>query len=756
MNPRPWTSTRRLFAGLRIGAVSALIVLAPVLLPSPAVFAHEAPRSTPSTTTPSSAKNAVELEGTLEILHEDREDGSSRYHHVLSTDEGNRLSLEGVTLDQDLLSGDRVRVRGNRSAKAIRLQPSSPEGLAGLEVMAAAPLSNTFGSQKTLVILVNFSNAPSQPYTVAQAQTGYAGVDAWFREVSYQQTSLAIDVVGWYTMSLTDAGCDYSLIQIKARQAATAAGVNLSTYVRQVYAFPFNASCQFAGMGSVGGAPSSVWINGSTTTGLLAHEFGHTLGLYHSNALNCHPTVVTSPCSTVEYGDGTDTMGGGTGHYNAFQKQRLGWLDYNLSPPITTVSSGGAYTIDAYEMTGTAPKALKIARGTTGQSFFVEFRRRAGWDANLYGIGVFIHLATDSQPNSSTLLDMTPGTSPLSDDAFLDVNKSFTDPVSGVTLTTLSVSSTSATIMVDMDPNTPCTRSAPSVSASPAQSPGVQPGTAVTFTVSVTNTDSVGCPASSFALQATAPTTSWQKSFGTSTVTAIPGATASTTLRITSPVVPAGSYLIGAAATSTADATLSASTSMHYNVASDTPPPPPPAGSTFTDTFDRPDSPLLDNGWAVMTGSLMIQSGEGRNQAATTFSLAVQPGLVGATQVVEASFASTNNNSAPRFGVVVRYQNPQNYYICYRQVGGSSVLRIAKVQNGAETVLKSVGIGNPVLNAFSKLSCEVSGTTLTLRLDGVTKLWTSNSIFTTGSTGYTISTLKGNSHRAENFSATAQ
>ena len=124
--------------------------------------------------------------------------------------------------------------------------------------------------------------------------------------------------------------------------------------------------------------------------------------------------------------------------------------------------------------------------------------------------------------------------------------------------------------------------------------------------------------------------------------------------------------------------------------------------------------------------------------------------------LVAASFASANNNSGPRFGLIVRYQNPQNYYICYRQVGGSSVLRIAKVQNGAETVLKSVGFANPALNTFSKLSCEASGTTLTLRIDGVTKLWTSNSIFTTGSTGYTISTLKGSSHRAENFSATAQ
>ena len=350
---------------------------------------------------------------------------------------------------------------------------------------------------------------------------------------------------------------------------------------------------------------------------------------------------------------------------------------------------------------------------------------------------------------------MTPGTSPLADDAFLDVGKSFTDPVSGVTLTTLSVSSTSATIMVDMD-DAPCTRSAPSVTTSPAQSPAVQPGTAVTYAVSVTNTDTAGCSAASFTLQATAPTTSWQKSFGASSVTTNPGATVSTTLRITSPVVPTGSYTIVSAATSTTDSTLSGSTSVLYNVAPSAPPPPPPAGSTFTDTFDRPDSPVLDNGWSVMTGSLMIQSGESRNQPTTTFSLAVQPDLVGATQLVEASFASTNNNSAPRFGVVVRYQNPQNYYICYRQVGGSSVLRIAKVQNGAETVLKSVGIGNPAPNAFSKLSCQASGTTLTLRIDGVTKLSTSNGIFTTGSTGYTISTQKGSSHRAENFSATAQ
>jgi hypothetical protein len=76
---------------LQLGAVAALTLLAPVLLPSATTFAHESGRPTAATPPSPSAKLAVELEGTLEIVHEDREDGSSRYHHVLSMDDGNRL-----------------------------------------------------------------------------------------------------------------------------------------------------------------------------------------------------------------------------------------------------------------------------------------------------------------------------------------------------------------------------------------------------------------------------------------------------------------------------------------------------------------------------------------------------------------------------------------------------------------------------------------------------------------------------------------
>jgi hypothetical protein len=677
----------------------------------------------------------------VEIVHEDRADGTGIYHRVLFTDDQKRWSLDGVPGASDLITGDWVRVQGDE-----------------LHILAFAPPPNTFGAQNTLLILVNFSDDRSQPYTVAQAKTGYAAVDNWFREVSYNQTSLVIDVVGWYTMSITNDSCDYTKIQVDARKAATTAGVNLSAYVRHVYAFPFNPTCQFAGLATVGGNPSSVWINGNTSTGILAHEFGHTLGLYHSHALNCHPSVVTPPCSIVEYADTTDTMGGGTGHYNAFQKQRIGWLDFNVSPPITLVQSSGTYTLDAYELPGTIPKALQIARGATGESFYVELRRNQGWDTTLYRSGVFVHMASEDQPDSSKLLDMTPATSPLADDAFLDVGKSFTDPVSDITLTVTAVSSTSATIMVDLG-TTPCTQSAPSVTASPAESADVQAGTAVTYIVSVTNTDSAGCSASGFTFQATAPTADWQTSFSASSLTINPGATRSTTLQITSSLTePPGSYTIVASAIGTtaskfAGSTLAsttASTSVLYNLVSDDTGP-----GTFTDNFNRPDSPVLGNGWSVVTGSFMIQSLEGRNQADNPFSLAVQPGLTGATQTVAASFTATDNNASPRFGVVVRYRNAQNYYYCYRELGGSSALRIARVQNGVETVLKSIGIGNPARDFLSKLSCTANGTTLTLRIDGVTKVTAIDSAFPSGNTGFAMSTAKLGSHRVDNFSATA-
>jgi hypothetical protein len=180
---------------------------------------------------------------------------------------------------------------------------------------------------------------------------------------------------------------------------------------------------------------------------------------------------------------------------------------------------------------------------------------------------------------------------------------------------------------------------------------------------------------------------------------------------------------------------------------------------TFSDNFNRPDVAPLDNGWQIVTGALSVQAGEARSAAARTLHMAVEPSLAGGNGTVGASFASADNNGAPRFGVVLRYQDPQNYYVCYRMVGGSSLLRIARVQNGVETVLKTTSIGNPARNAFFSLSCTASGTSLTLQV-GTVKVSATDATFASGSVGLVMgyATASGStfSHRADNFSATMQ
>jgi hypothetical protein len=214
---------------------------------------------------------------------------------------------------------------------------------------------------------------------------------------------------------------------------------------------------------------------------VLSHELGHSLGLYHSHALDCgSATVATSmsstfppppgTCYSIEYGDLVDAMGGSyPGHFNAFQKERLGWLNTGQSPPITTVTSSGTYTIDAFEIQSGSPKAIKIMRSqdpATGARtwYYVEARQPIGFDsvidstASTVGIvstipdGVLVHVGTEGGGNSGALLDMSPATDTSIWDWLVDapllVGQSFNDPDAGVTLTTESVSQTGAAITV--------------------------------------------------------------------------------------------------------------------------------------------------------------------------------------------------------------------------------------------------------------------------------------------------------------------
>jgi hypothetical protein len=103
---------------------------------------------------------------------------------------------------------------------------------------------------------------------------------------------------------------------------------------------------------------------------------------------------------------------------------------------------------------------------------------------------------------------------------------------------------------------------------------------------------------------------------------------------------------------------------------------------------------------------------------------------------------------------VLGFHDPQSYYIVYRQIGGTSLLRIAKVENGVERVLASAPVANPARGVFFRLRGEATPTGLSLELNGVPKLSVSESGFATGSPGVLVGVVSGRAaHRIDNFSA---
>ena len=380
-----------------------------------------------------------EIEGELQVFHVDAEDPSqSRYVYVLETVFGERFSLHFAAQPPGLLSGTPVGVTGLLLAGveaedfaatdgAIALE-SAETGVTTLEccngtgaaAAAAGPeLPNTFGEQRTAVLLFNFQDNPEEFWTIAEAESLVFGTTSdFFLENSYGQTWLAGDVFGLYTVPYSSSDCKTGDWRAAAEAAAAAEGVDLSLYSRLIYVHPYTSACPWSGGGTVGGNPSRAIINGKNHWSIFAHELGHNLGLFHSHALDCGSLSVGDSCTHIEYGDVVDVMGKIRAHFNAFQKELLGWLGHGTSPPLSTVESDGTYTLAPYGPDDSRTKALKILKSTdpvTGDRtwYYVTARRPIGFDSSVAVVqdvesGAIIHTGSESHRNTSYLLDMTP------------------------------------------------------------------------------------------------------------------------------------------------------------------------------------------------------------------------------------------------------------------------------------------------------------------------------------------------------------
>jgi hypothetical protein len=337
--------------------------------------------------------------------------------------------------------------------------------------LPTAPTTTT-GERKTAVVLVNFTDDATQLMTPAQAETMVFGnVSDFFWEASYGKTFVSGQTFGWTTAPVTSANCRWSELVAQGDRAMAAAGADPASFQHFVYVFPKATGCPAGASNQTGtNGEKRVFLNGpaNANANTVAHEMGHSFGLLHSDELDCDRTPLGDTCSVLGYADVADTMGG-NGHFNAYWKERLGWLGTVGAPGITSVTASGRYTIATYETTGSASKALKIFKSTdpvNGRStwYYVERRQAIGFDAQIANRGgnltngVLIHIGTPTGAGgTSQLLDMTPNSTATGDplDAALEVGRTFSDPTSGVSITLVSADANSAVLDVVVPASTP-------------------------------------------------------------------------------------------------------------------------------------------------------------------------------------------------------------------------------------------------------------------------------------------------------------
>src|SRR5207249_9861590 len=109
---------------------------------------------------------------------------------------------------------------------------------------------------------------------------------------------------------------------------------------------------------------------------------------------------------------------------------------------------------------------------------------------------------------------------------------------------------TNGNLDVTVNYNTPpCSAANPTVAISPLTA-SVNAGSPVSFTVSVTNHDSIACASRSFTLASSLPSDAgWTSILSPATLTLGPGATGTATLTKTSPSAALGTYAVNATAT---------------------------------------------------------------------------------------------------------------------------------------------------------------------------------------------------------------
>src|ERR1051325_5473620 len=313
----------------------------------------------------------------------------------------------------------------------------------------AEPSAYTEGRKRLLFIRVDFPDLQGPPFTDLAGMQLITNMANYWRDASYGKTTVAMpgqgvgqssDLTPTFRMAKSAAyyatNDYYAPLRAEARAAADANGYYRTNYEFHIICIGPVPGFGWGGLGYVGG--TGAWIRNTSSTGAAGHELGHNLGLNHGTFWDTSAQSVIGPGTSVEYGDGFDTMGGGGSArpYNARYRAYLNWLTTN---DVATFSTNGVYRITAYDVTtSTGVRALKLVRNSGNDvtnQYWLEYHAKSGvtsWELN----GAELRWA-GSGNQKSQLLDTTPGSPDGKNDAAIAIGRTFVDKVFGIFITPL-------------------------------------------------------------------------------------------------------------------------------------------------------------------------------------------------------------------------------------------------------------------------------------------------------------------------------
>jgi uncharacterized repeat protein (TIGR01451 family) len=357
-----------------------------------------------------------------------------------------------------------------QSAATVLEQGGQSPATSGGPPAPGPPSVWTTGLKNVLIIRVDFSDLSGDPvgwndtsplsnnntdYTAPYVQNvADSRISPYYLKSSYGLTSLTNTVttkvyrmpqtaVAYATGDLNDQ------LHVDA-EAAASADYNVASYDRILVLFSFlgnipGSFITYGGLAQIVG--KNVWLNGEFDFRVVAHEVGHTYGLFHAGLwLVTDGNPISATGTTIEYGDDFDTMGANFANdantdFSGRNKNILGWLP---DSKVLTITTNGVYRIYAFDwanyVAATNAPVLALTLGKDGErTYWIGARRNFTsnptmehgayivWGLNSVGAG-------GGGGFSSQLLDLnTPGTAPIprvnSDyDAALTIGQTFTDP----------------------------------------------------------------------------------------------------------------------------------------------------------------------------------------------------------------------------------------------------------------------------------------------------------------------------------------